>query len=237
MQPSSRILDFIQLVVLHLIPLYGVIFLHWDTRLLICTYFIETVLIVIFHAIRLQIVQYRYGHLAETAAKSKKLAESHGSTTMPSQFIPIFSLIVFGFFCFVQILIMGGFASEAFRPHVFAAMYQAARGPLFWVLISFAVLQLQQLIAELISEKYAGTPVEELFFKPFRRIFVQQLTVILGGFFMLFGAHQWYLILLVLINLAVDLFAFFIENKRLRSALTHNDAKAEAQYDELKKMM
>ena len=92
-------------------------------------------------------------------------------------------------------------------------------------------------IKEVITGKYAGVPVEQLFFQPFKRIFVQQLTVILGGFFILFGGTQPYLIILVLINLAADLFFFFIENAKLKAMMTHGDPEAEKKFDDMKRMM
>ena len=233
----SRISHLTQIIVFNLIPLYGVLILKWDARLLILTYFWETIIAVLFHAVRLWYVHLRWGSLPETKERSKLLAKESGSTPMNPFFVPLFMLVLFGFFCFVQMMIMGGFAEKSFPDGIFTSMYRSARGELAWVLVSFTFIQLVRFFKEVITGKYAGVPVEQLFFQPFKRIFVQQLTVILGGFFILFGGTQPYLIILVLINLAADLFFFFIENAKLKAMMTHGDPEAEKKFDDMKRMM
>ncbi len=233
----SRVSHLVQIIVFNLIPLYGVLVLRWDARLLIMAYFWETIIAVLFHAVRLWYVHWRWGGLPETKERSLKLAKDSGATTIPPAILPLFMLVLFGFFCFVQMFILGGFAEKAFPDGIFTSMYLAARGELAWVLVSFSFLQLVRFFKEVISGKYAGVPAEQLFFQPFRRIFVQQLTVILGGFFILFGGTQPYLIVLVLINISADMFSFFNENKRLKALATQNSPAAQKKWEEMKRMM
>lgn len=233
----SRMLGLAFLVVLNFIPIYGVLFLKWDALLLIFSYFWETIIAILFHALRLWYVHWRWGDLPTTKANAAILAKSNGSTTIPPRLLPIFMLSVFGLFCFVQLFVLGGFAEKILPDGVFTSMYQAAKGKLAWALLSFVMLQFVQLFTEIARSKYEGVPAEELFFQPFRRIFVQQLVVILGGLFVLFGGLRSYLILLALLNLAADLFFYFIESAKLRAFVTRQNPEAENQYNELKKMM
>lgn len=227
-----------QIIVLNLIPLFGVLFLKWDAKLLILTYFIETIITILFHAVRLWYVHWRWGSLPAMHARSQQLAaQSEAKINIPPAFLPLFMLAVFGMFCFVQAFILGGFTEKSFPEGIFTAMYRAASGELAWVLISFAMMQLIEFVAEVATNKYKEVPAEDLFFKPFRRVFIQQATVILGGFFLLLGGNNAYLIVLVLLNLAADLFFFFIENTKLKAALTRNNPEAEKQYDDMKRLM
>ncbi len=233
----SRVLGLAYLIVLNFIPIYGVLFLKWDALLLIFSYFWETIIAISFHAVRLWYVHWRWGDLPATKAKATILIKNSGGTTIPPKLLPLFMLGVFGLFCFVQLFVLGGFAEKALLNGIFTSMFQAAKGKLAWVLLSFVMLQFVQLFTEIARGKYEGVPAEELFFQPFRRIFVQQLVVILGGFFILFGGLRSYLILLALLNLAADLFFYFIESARLKAFVTRQNPEAENQYDELKKMM
>lgn len=233
----SKIQGLSQVFFWNAIPLFGVIFLHWEARLLILTYFWETIIAVLFHAVRLWYVHWRWGHLPQTMARAEKLEKEVGATTIAPAFLPLFMLAVFGLFCFVQLMVLGGFAEKSFPEGIFTSMYREAGGKLYWVLTSFVFLQVSTFFVEVIRGKHAGQPAQELFFQPFRRIFVQQLSVILGGFFILFGGTQQYVVLLVLINLAIDLFLLFIDHAKWKAVMTSDDPKAQEQWDELKKML
>ena len=138
----SRISHLTLIIVFNLIPLYGVLILKWDARLLILTYFWETIIAVLFHAVRLWYVHLRWGSLPETKERSKLLAKESGSTPMNPFFVPLFMLVLFGFFCFVQMIIMGGFAEKYFPGGALKTMVQAAKTDLAWVLVSFSLFQI-----------------------------------------------------------------------------------------------
>lgn len=234
---TSRYSLLAQIIVFNTIPLIGVVFYHWNAGLLILAYFMETIVALLFHAMRLWYVHFRWGSHPETKSRGADLAKANGGNSMSGVFLPVFMLAVFGFFCFVQLMVMGGFAEKAFPGGIFHNMYKAATGELVWVLASFTFLQLSRFFMEVIREEYRYTPSEALFFQPFRRILVQQLTVILGGFFIVFGGTTPYVFVLVLVTLAIDLFFFFINNKKLKAFVTKNDPEAEKHYEEMKKMM
>ncbi len=225
------------LLVMNLIPLYGVFFLGWDAKLLILSYFLETLILISFHSVRLWYVHGRWGNTPEVQEKRQKFQPTAGGSSLPPNILPLFLLVFCGIFIFVQTLILGGFAERAFPEGIFTAMYRAAKGELAWVLGGFAVMQLFVFTHEIISGKYAGMPAEELFFQPIRRIFVQQFTVILGGFVVMFGGGTAYLFVLVLVNIAADLFGFFIDNAKLKAALVQGDPEREKQYEEMKKVL
>jgi hypothetical protein len=234
---AAKLFRLSNIILVNLIPLYGVIFLGWDAHELILAYFLETIIIVLFHAVRLWYVHWRWGDLPETEAQRMKYKPQNGATQMPGSWMPIFILLFCGIFIFVQSMILGGFAEKAFPDGIFTAMYRAAFGNLAWVLVSFTMMQLVIFIREIITNKYAGMPAEEIVLQPFRRILVQQLTVILGGFVVMFGGGIAYLFIMVLVNIAADLFGFFIDNARLKLAMTQGDPEKEKSFEELKKIM
>ncbi len=234
---TSHIFRLMNLVLMNLIPVFGVLFFGWDARDLILAYFIETIIVVLFHAVRLWYVHKRFGHLPETEAKRSQYTPKDGGTQMPGNILPIFILLFCGIFIFVQSMILGGFAEKSFPNGIFRAMYDAAVGNLAWVLISFSLWQMVVFVREIISNKYYGTPAEEIVLQPFKRILVQQLTVILGGFVILFGGGMAYLFVMILVNLAVDLFGYFIDNAKLKLAMTQGDPEKEKGYEELKRIM
>ncbi len=233
----SRGIQFSQIILFNLIPAVGVLYLGWSARLLILAYFIETIIAILFHAVRLWYVNYRWGDEPETKSRALELARMNSGNQMPASILPFFMMAVFGFFCFVQLMVLGGFASKAFPEGIFTSMYRAATGELAWVVMTFLFLQLTRFFLEVIRGEYQNTPSESLFFQPFRRILVQQLTVILGGFVILLGGTNSYVFVLVLVTLLIDLFFFFLHNQRFRTTFTKNDPEAERQFDELKRMM
>ena len=226
-----------QIIVFNTIPLIGILFFHWDAALLILAYFIETIVALLFHAVRLWYVNYRWGNEPETKSRVVNQQLMNSGQGMSASWLPIFTLVFFGFFCFVQLMVLGGFANRAFPEGIFTSMYQAATGKLAWAVSSFIFLQLSRFFMEVIRGEYAFTPAKALFFQPFRRILVQQLTVILGGFFIIFGGTTPYVFILVLVNLFIDLFLLFIDNKKLKTLVTKSAPEAEKHYEELKKML
>ncbi|MBI1224280.1 MAG: hypothetical protein GC192_03500 [Bacteroidetes bacterium] len=233
----TRISQLAQIVIFNAIPLFGILYLGWSAKLLILAYFLETIIAIVFHALRLWYVNYRWGNEPETKSRAAEIARMNKGQGMPASCLPLFMLVFFGFFCFVQLFVLGGFANEAFPEGIFTSMYQAAKGELAWVVLSFTFLQTVRFFMEVIRSEYAFTPSEALFFQPFRRILTQQLTVILGGFIILFAGANSYIIILVLVTIAIDLFFFFINNEKLKAFLTKGDPKAEKDFEELKKMM
>lgn len=233
----SNISQLSQIIVFNLVPVYGVLFLKWDARQVILAYFMETIIALLFHAVRLWYVHFRFGNMPETLENTRKLEAAGNTTPMNPVFVPLFMLAVFGFFCFVQLLILGGFADKVFPDGIFSAMYQLAKGELAWVMVTYTLLQLIRFSKEIITRQYAGVPPIELFFQPFRRILVQQLTVILGGFFILFGGAHQYVIVLVLVSLIADLFIFFIGNSQLKAIMTKDDPERKKAYEEMERAM
>ncbi len=226
----------VQIFIFNAVPAVGVIFLKWDAKRLILAFFLETIIALLFHAVRMWYVNMRWGNEPETQRQAAEMRKMNQHQDMPPTFLPLVMLAVFGVFCFVQLMILGGFAEKAFPEGIFTHLCKAATGELRWVVGTFVLLQVLSFTKEIVVGQYAFTPAEMLFFQPFRRILVQQLTVILGGFFILFGT-EYYVFVMVLVNLALDLFFYFINNAKLKMAVTNGNPEAEKSYEELKRMM
>lgn len=91
---TLTISDFL-LIVVNLIPLYGVWFEGWDAKQVFLVYCMETVIVGIINVIKMACVTI--------FVRSTDVWENGGSTTMQSGWLFIFFFIVhYGFFVFIQ---------------------------------------------------------------------------------------------------------------------------------------
>src|SRR5690606_25782495 len=89
------------------------------------------------------------------------------------------------------------------------------------------------------NEKYKDYAPDNIFMKPYVRIFIQQFVVILAFFFyMLFNSGMIAAMLLILFRLFVDLTLFSIKkDSRILEILSKKIAKTPEQYPEIKKQL
>jgi hypothetical protein len=225
--------NFIQAMATHLVPLIGIFLLNWDTWLLLLTYFIETIIIVLFHVLRLYIVHKL--NPAPNTAGAESTVFSDGQSISPGA-LPLFSLVLYGLFCGVQMLLLGSFVQTREQKPMLESLIHGIQGPLMWPLMVFTAVQVQVILVEYFSGRYENTKAEEFFFRPFRRILTQQLVVILGSFLVIFGGHKAYTFLLVAINFAIDLLFFYLTPKAVNK-MVKLSPEAQKNLEELDKMM
>lgn len=90
------------------------------------------------------------------------------------------------------------------------------------------------------NKKYEKFTANEIMFKPYVRIFVQQFVVILSFFFIVFGEGAGIIaaILLIIFRLIIDLFLESIkENSQLLDTLSEKLANEKASKEEIKKQL
>ena len=75
---------------------------------------------------------------------------------------------------------------------------------MFLVFVSFYGFKM--IVNFIRSGEYRTIPMTLLLFQPYGRIFIQQVTVIIGSMFLTFGAGKIFILIFALIKISVELF-------------------------------
>lgn len=213
------------LIAANLVPLLGVLFWGWDGKGIIVVYILETVVIGILNALKMLIVYFVNGLRNEDESKNSFTQGVSGLGLIP------FFLFHYNFFIFVQSVLFFAFSS----------MWEAGRGPEpFNVIANFSLyLTEDNLIALgslllanmayfitdfIVPRKYETQSMQSLMMAPYKRIFLQQFLVILGGFiFMLTGGIKLVMALFVVLKIVADyISANYSKNTKLASWFATN---------------
>lgn len=188
------------LIVVNLIPLYGVWFEGWDASRIFLVYCLETIIIGLANVLRMAGVTL--------FLRPKDKWHNNGSYTLQSGWFFIFFFIVhYGIFVFVQTQIF--FGVSGIGGDIGFAVYRklpqllGPEGRL--MILIFIVVYCWQVLAGFYSDGYKDISLTRMMLQPYVRIFVQQFVVILGGMFLGFGAGKIFILVLVLVKLYADL--------------------------------
>jgi hypothetical protein len=235
LNPGREALPYwIKIVLMNAVPLIGVLFYGWDARLIVIVYILETIVVGLAHVLRMVLVHRLYGKKPTTLARLAEIRAGHGPEGGISGgvLIPFFAVHYF-FFIFVQGFVYSGFTHEK-TVQILHDFNAAIQGEARWALIAFGIFQILHIGEELATGIHRHTPIDDLFFKPYKRIFVQQLVVIIGAFFISMGFKQLGpVIVLVVVKTGLDLLLAYIGNIRLRSWATGGDAEREKSWDDM----
>ena len=185
------------ILLINLLPLYGVLFLDWQAVIIILFYVAETILMGIIHVFKMSAL-----YIMNRKNPAALNVERQTSGLTGFGLIPFF-IVHFGFFIFVQMMVFGGFTHQNLLKSfgvLFTGDYQ-------YLLAVMFITKITQLISELFWDPEIETKLpEDVFFEPYPRIFVQQFMVILGGWLSIFnGRMLGYLIVLILCKTFIDL--------------------------------
>jgi hypothetical protein len=199
------------ILLINLLPLYGVLFLDWQAVIIILFYVAETILMGIIHVFKMSAL-YIMNRKNPTALNVERQTKGLAGLAL----IPFF-IVHFGFFVFVQMMVFGGFTHHNLLKSfglLFTGDYQ------YLIAVMF-ITKVTQLISELFWDPEIETKLpEDVFFEPYPRIFVQQFMVILGGWISIFsGRMLGYLIILILCKTAIDLALANISKEGLKKLL------------------
>ena len=206
------------LIIVNLIPLYGVWFEGWNASQVFLVYCLETVIIGIVNVLKMACV---------TIFVRKKDTWQNGgiSTMLSGWFFIIFFIVHYGFFVFVQTqiffsvsgLVPGGFFLTSYAK-IPALLDDNGR---LMLLIFVAYYTLQNIFDFFLSGSYKTISLGRLMFEPYIRIFVQQFVVILGSMFLSFGAGKIFILIFIIVKIFFELSVNFnrllaIDEKRER---------------------
>jgi hypothetical protein len=194
------------LVIVNLIPLYGVWFEGWNASEVFLVYCLETVIIGIINVLKMACVTI--------FVRQADVWENGGSTSMQSGWFFIFFFIIhYGFFVFVQTQIFFN-VSRLIPDGSFLMNYSKIpellgdNGKLM-LLIFIAYYTMQNVFDFFLSGNYKTISMGRLMFEPYMRIFVQQFVVILGSIFITFGAGKVFILVFVIAKIFFELFVNF----------------------------
>lgn len=191
------------LIVANLLPVAGVWFLGWRAEEAFIVYCFETIIIGIFNLIKMGIV---------TIYRKTDIWYNKGSKQpMSGLFFMFFFLIHYGFFVAIQMGLFFGVSGigDEYKIDFFNFFYKWPQLLTNDALIGLAVFALgyayKTLTEFILPGEYKTIPLMLLMFQPYLRIFVQQVTVILGSIFLSFGAGKVFILIFVLIKIYFDI--------------------------------
>jgi len=207
------------LIIVNLIPLYGVWFENWSASQVFLVYCLETVIVGIVNILKMACVTL--------FVRKEDSWENNGSRSMQSGWFFIFFFIVhYGFFIFIQTQIFFSvsgmlpdgsfFVSYAKIPELLGD-----NGKLL-LLIFITYYTLQNVFDFFLNGSYKTISLGRLMFEPYMRIFVQQIVVIIGSMFLGFGANKVFVLIFVLVKIFFEIninFKRFLEVAEKRERL------------------
>ena len=194
------------LIVVNLIPLYGVWFEGWDAKQIFLVYCLETVIIGIINVVKMACITI--------FVRNKDVWENGGSSSMQSGWFFIFFFIIhYGFFVFIQTQMF--FAVSGMIPDGSLLMkYSKIPGLLgdngkLLLLIFVAYYTMQSVFGFFSSGVYKTISLGRQMFEPYMRIFIQQFVVILGSIFLSFRAGKIFILIFIIVKIFFELFINF----------------------------
>src|SRR4030095_14401988 len=212
------------LIIANLIPVIGVWFLNWSAKEVFLVYCFETIIIGGFTLLKILIP----GLIIK---KDEWQTTGGSSTKQPFWLFMLFFLVHYGLFVTVQ---MGIFFAVSGIGDQFGVTFFNFFSRWSSMLTNDAYIMLGVFIVSygfrlttdfILSGDYKTSSLGYLMFQPYGRIFVQQVTVILGSMFLSFGAGKIFILVFALIKIFFEVFIDFdsLFRKAVKSELKSSD--------------
>lgn len=197
------------LIVANLIPVIGVWFVNWSAKEVFLVYCFETIIIGFFTLLKLLIT----GILV----RPKDVWQNQGAVTkQPFWFFMLFFILHYGLFVAVQ---MGIFFSVSGLGDQYGITFSnffskwpslLNNNEAYIMLGAFIISYGFRVTTDFIlSGEYKNASLGYLMFQPYGRIFIQQVTVILGSMFLTFGAGKIFILVFAMIKIFFEVFIDF----------------------------
>ena len=178
-------------VIVNLIPVFGVWFLGWSAVEAFIVYALETLIIGFMTILKLGIA---------TIAKGKDTWYNKGETTRVSGLFFIFFFVMhYGLFALVQSTIFAQSAGitppNSGMMYFFFHWYEYINQDIAIMLAGFVISYFFRILLPFVRKRqYLSFPMMLIMFQPYGRVFVQQFTVILGSMFLGFGFDKGFIL-------------------------------------------
>jgi hypothetical protein len=214
------------LIASNLLPLFGVLFLSWDTFEIVVLYWIENVVIGAINVLKMATCRPNPAELDRTQFASeddyqqfRKIVSGRQHAASKLFFIPFF-MFHYGLFCFVHgEFVVLFLAPESFRagpPSVYAVQQLVSERHLWWAVLALAASHLYSyLVNYLVRGEYRRTVVQALMVRPYGRVILLHLAIIFGMWLViLLGSYAGVLAILVIVKTVIDLELHLAERRR-----------------------
>ncbi len=197
--------DFL-LILVNLIPVYGVWFEGCNASQIFLVYCLETIIIGILNVLKMTFVTL--------FIKSKDEWRNNGFTTLQTGWLFIFFFIFhYGIFVFIQTQIFFDVSGLIKSNSVFGN-YTAipnALGNEGKLLLPIFVIyySLQDFYNFFFAGEYKTISLNSLMFRPYGRIIIQQFVVIAGSMFLTFGAGKIFILILATVKIFFEVYFNF----------------------------
>ena len=187
------------LIAANLLPVYGVWFLGWNAREVFMVYCMETIIVGLFTLVKMGIV---------TAFKKWDWWENNGSRTkVHGVFHMLFFLVHYGFFVAIQMFMFSKTSvfdsSKDFDFFNFLFSIPSNFNSSSWIMLSSFIIGYgyKTLTEFILTDEYKTASLTTIMFEPYIRIFIQQFTVIVGSFILLFNAGNVFILFFAIIKI------------------------------------
>lgn len=180
------------LILFNLIPLIGVLFLDWNLSSIMVLYWFENVIVGFFNALKMA--------KAEGTTPKTKLYSGRKSVTIAQKSGSILFFIVhFGMFTFGHGVFIFAFFGRDLP--AFSTLLPAA----LCLFVSHGISFVYNYIR---NQEYKRIAFQDLFFQPYKRIFIMHITIVIGAFIAFqFEQPTLFLVLLIFLKIVVDIFS------------------------------
>ena len=196
----------ILLIVANLVPVYGVWFLGWNAVEAFIVYALETLIIGMLTVLKMIIV---------TLVRYKHPWYNNGTSTPVSGFFFIvFFILHYGLFAAVQSTIFSETANitppGSGTMHFFFHWYEYINKDIATMLGAFVFSYLvKSFVPFIVTREYRTISMMRLMFQPYGRIFIQQITVIIGSMFLSFGFGKGFILVFAVAKIFFDVYVNF----------------------------
>ncbi len=210
------------LMAANLLPVAGVWLWDWSPYEVFLVYCLETIIIGIINLVKMGII---------TAVRKTDIWYNGPTQTKQSGlFFMLYFLMHYGIFVGVQMGLFFGVSGigKGSNINAFSFFYkwpQLISNDSLIMLGAFVFVYGYKMVVDFIlSRQYRIIPMTLLMFQPYGRIFIQQITVILGSIFLTFGAGKIFILIFAIIKIFFEVFVNY--NGILNKAMT--DMKKES---------
>jgi hypothetical protein len=192
------------LIAANLLPVIGVWFFGWNPKEVFIVYCLETIIIGLFNLVKMGIA---------TAYRKTDIWYNGTTQTRVSGLVfMLFFLLHYGMFVAIQMGLFFGVSGIGDQYNIgffnFFFKWPQLIGENAWIMIAaFVISYGYKTISQfLMTEQYKVVPLSLLMFQPYARIFVQQVTVILGSMFLAFGAGKIFILVFALVKISFEVY-------------------------------
>ena len=204
------------LIAANLLPVAGVLAWGWSPREIFLVYCLETIIIGVFTLVKMGIVT--------VVRKTDTWTNGGSSTQQHGLFFMLFFLLHFGIFTGVQMGIFFGVSGigkgAGISPFNFIYKWPELLSNDTMILLGAFVFcyGFKMLFDFLFTGEYRTISLMKLMFQPYGRIIIQQITVIAGSMFLLFGAGKIFIVIFSFVRIFFELYIDYdgIVNKSIK---------------------